>query len=180
VQPTQTVTLTADGAPGRLRADVRVSSMRGNSVSDTTGLYARRAGRPQLIASPGIPLSIVTATPTAFDLSQTQAYDPDVMLSGANPTRALPPVAGWYLVTANVCFGNSGGMVRQGYVRLNGVTTIAYRESHANPFGPGKDDLALWTVYPFNGSTDYVELVVQQTSGGDISTNVALSIVRVG
>lgn len=93
--------------------------------------------------------------------------------SGVNPSRYTPNVAGWYEVSGMTAYAASTAGTRRSRLFLNGVSV---------------DGSFIQTVYTltnitmqlpvspvpvlFNGTTDYVELIARQSSGGSLNTTL--------
>lgn len=86
-----------------------------------------------------------------------------------NNTRITPTVAGKYIVVANVSWALNGTGSRYVAVRLNG-TTIQNSSTRAAVSGSLVHGLTVSSIVDLNGSTDYVEAVGAQTSGGNLNT----------
>lgn len=106
----------------------------------------------------------LTFTPITFD---AEIYDTDSMHDpGVNPTRVTAQTAGVYSVDAGVLwqFNANGGRVIQ--IKKNGVESVARQD---------QDSAATLTRAANVGTTvkldvgDYLELVVYQDSGGNLS-----------
>jgi len=102
----------------------------------------------------------------------TERFDTDTMHDNVtNNTRITFTTAGKYQVSAGYHFAASaGGTYRVGYIRLNGTTSIAYRQT--GPSGvviPLRETLS--TLYQF-AANDYVELMVAQDSGGALDIGI--------
>lgn len=87
-----------------------------------------------------------------------------------NNSRLTAIVSGTYVLTAHVAFAANTTGVRALAIRLNGTSTIATQITNAA--GSGATFLTLSTVYRLTAG-DYVEMVVTQTSGGDLSVSSA-------
>lgn len=93
----------------------------------------------------------------------------------ANPTRYTPTVPGWYLLGGAIGFNNdttgarrgcawfvSGSPIQAGRIVVVTNSTVV----SGSPIIPARS-----IAVELNGSTDYVELVAIQTSGGSLTTN---------
>jgi hypothetical protein len=120
--------------------------------------------------------SIANTTNTALTWN-TELYDPRGMHStSSNPTRVTPPDAGVYDVEATVAFfGNATGS-RELYFRVNGTD----EDPGVNVPAVNTDTRTLTASGTFflNGSTDYIEVMVRQSSGGALNTALDRSAPR--
>ena len=93
------------------------------------------------------------------------------MFDLSQPTRLTAQVAGRYQISgATMWSGGGGGTFRNTGILLNGTTYIALVTDAPIPSGGGQ---VLSTLFELNAG-DYVELVVEQNSGG------GLNIIRAG
>lgn len=125
-------------------------------------------------------LSSGSATAITFD---TEDYDPDGIHSTAsNTSRITPSTAGVYKITAHaeIAAGSSAG-ARTAELRINGSTIIARNNQISLANGLLANSLEVTADHKFNGSTDYVELILTQGSGGALNCNSAdLAVGRLG
>jgi len=99
----------------------------------------------------------------AFD---AERYDNgDLHDTVTNPSRLTAQKAGKYLITGSVEFGESPTGTRIVGIRLGGSTYIAFQKVLADSTTLTR--LTLSTIYHL-AAGDYVELVVQQNSGGNL------------
>lgn len=115
--------------------------------------------------------TIVAATPTDVDWTTVDSTSIGVFWAGGNPTRITFPVAGWYIISANIAWGAGAGGNREVFVRKNAGTPA--------PLGIGRvknDQLAAGGLKHGFTSTpilfavgDYVELRVTPSVGDDIT-----------
>jgi hypothetical protein len=100
-------------------------------------------------------------------------FDPFGMHStSVNNSRITPTIPGRYLVAGVANWAVSTAGARNSIVRLNGSATVSGSSvtvpAAGSAFATG---VPTGTVTVFlNGSTDYVELVVDQNSGGNLNT----------
>ena len=113
--------------------------------------------------------SIPDATDTALAFNQ-ERFDTSALHDvSTNSSRLTAPNAGKYVISGNVRFAGNATGFRQVYIRLNGGVSIAFIR-HL-PVAAGTDTvLALSTLYEL-AVNDYVELVVNQSSGGALNVN---------
>jgi hypothetical protein len=118
--------------------------------------------------SANISINDSTLTALTFD---SERYDTDTMHSTVTGTGKLTATtAGTYHIIGQVRFATSAVGVRQISIRLNGTTTLAFKGMSAASASVHGDIVE--TDYQFN-ATDYVELIVYQTSGGALNVDVA-------
>jgi hypothetical protein len=90
----------------------------------------------------------------------------------SQPTRLSPSVPGWYVGSFGFSFANNATGIRAGSVIKNGSTTErVLTVSHDAYTNSGITVVSRGNVFleQFNGTTDYVTVEVQQTSGGALS-----------
>ncbi|KKL83056.1 hypothetical protein LCGC14_1978570 [marine sediment metagenome] len=104
-------------------------------------------------------------TATAIDLN-SERYDTDTIHDlSTNNSRLTATTAGKYVITANIEFASNSTGRRLITIRLNGSTFIAEMEWDANQNDTTR--MALTTIYEL-AATNYVEIVVLQTSTGNL------------
>lgn len=129
---------------------------------------------PLLLASQSVAQTLTTATITALTW-QTPAYDPYVMWAGGTPTRITPTVAGYYAFAGSCGFAVNGSGARSISIRKNGVATDI-NQTTAAPSGFNAV-LQVVSIIQMNGTTDYVEIYVDQNSGGNLNTVTGITTV---
>lgn len=114
--------------------------------------------------------SIPDSTDTAitFDGDNSDAWGAWVV---GEPTRVYAPVSGRYMAVATVHFAGNATGVRAAWIEKDGTSTLA-RVQHIS----ASAGLPTWlnvTTPPFDmtAGTDYVRLIVRQTSGGALDVN---------
>lgn len=120
--------------------------------------------------------SVANNTATALTID-TEVYDSDGFHSTVtNPSRVTATIPGWYLVFGYGTFvGNTAGS-RSVRIYLNGVA-VPGSQTTLSPAPSGVQWAAsCWCMVNVNGSTDYIELNVSQTSGGALSTYVGVDV----
>jgi hypothetical protein len=86
-----------------------------------------------------------------------------------NPSRWTAPVSGLYRVEGGAYFDSvAGGNRRLFFLRVNGATLIAAEERYPPAAGVQFPAATLSAPYQF-AAGDYVELVLQQDSGGNVN-----------
>lgn len=89
--------------------------------------------------------------------------------TSSNTGRITVTDAGFYRVGGGVEFASNGTGRRSIAIRLNGATYIAAHSANAD--AAAAHQMTISTEYQF-AATDYVELVVFQTSGGALNVSV--------
>ncbi len=118
-----------------------------------------------------------SATAVALGAEDTDA-DPNGLMHDnvTNNNRITARTAGLYHLGAWLQFASSATGYRYSTLRLNG-TTILVQDTRAGVSGT-PTDVSLYTTYPLAAS-DYVELLVIQTSGGALTLSQAtLSVTK--
>lgn len=129
--------------------------------------------------------SVNNTTDVAVDFNTgntTKYWDTDSWHSlSSNSTKIYPKTSGKSLVTASVAFASNGTGNRWLYLYVNGSVsggvasgTLIGRATVSAASG-AQTWLSAAGAYEFNGSTDYVEVYVQQSSGSPL--NVAHAVV---
>ncbi|HXI15911.1 MAG TPA: hypothetical protein VNM48_06025 [Chloroflexota bacterium] len=113
--------------------------------------------------------SIAHGVNTALAFNQ-ERYDPAGFHStSVNNSRITPSIPGKYRAGASVGFPATAAGKCQIGLMLNGTTTIALTNQLNNA---GIDTvLVIDAEYEFNGTTDYIEVTVYQSSGGALNVN---------
>lgn len=115
-------------------------------------------------------ISVSTATQTALTFN-SEEFDADpngeIHSTSSNTGRLTCRTGGLYLITGNVTFAANSTGYRQVSVRFNGSAVVAQVVTQAVTTGD-VTEVSLTTVYPL-AATQYVELLVQQTSGGALN-----------
>jgi hypothetical protein len=97
----------------------------------------------------------------------SERYDSaELHSTSTNPSRLTAQQAGNYLITGHVGFVAASSGVRGLWLRLNGTTYIAGLYVPAVEW-PLSSVLSVATLYHL-AAGDYVELIVYQTSGGNL------------
>ncbi len=144
-------------------------------------IYARDVNRPVTRLVQQAAQSLANSTDTALTFG---AGSEDFDLGGwhsetTNNTRITPTIPGYYQVVGTVFLAASSAVT-------SCIATIAKNGTVQAPrsrMKPGANNLSgtstvTVTLY-LNGTTDYVELIGQQTSGGALNTNVGGSFASV-
>ena len=151
-----------------------------NSSASTTYLtqvsasstYVSKTTIPAFRLYQSTPQTITTATNTAL-LFDSEDLDTDNGHSTVtNTSRYTATVAGWYMVTGTLQIAHNTTGNRIVFIRKNGSTTInqvgRQTSSATNTLG-----LQIGTMVYLNGTTDYLELMAFQSSGGNLDTLTA-------
>lgn len=119
----------------------------------------------------------------AFNLDRQDTHQ--MHNTATNNSRIYLPIAGWYLVTANVFFANNATGTRGLYMRVDGSTYIAGARYQAPADAALDASVNLSTVWYFSAG-NYIELMAVQYSGGALDTRATasyspeLAVVRLG
>jgi hypothetical protein len=121
---------------------------------------------PAVLAFRSLNLTVANNTMTAVNLNQ-ERYDTDTMHStSANTNRVTFTTAGFYIVTFNCVWDADTVGNRIAQIRKNGADVLVYESKKA-----GGADLYVGhslVVQDEFSAADYVEGMVQQTSGGNL------------
>ncbi len=114
----------------------------------------------------------ITSGATTASAFNSERYDTDTIHdTSTNNGRLTCKTAGKYLITANVEWAANSTGTRQCWIYLNNTTIIAIdRRTAMTP--PGTTTNNISTIYDL-ALNDYVELIVFQTSGGNLNLDVA-------
>lgn len=114
-------------------------------------------------------ISVNNATATALTFNSERFDNGDLHSTSSNTGRLTAPITGLYLIVGHVAFAANATGRRRAQIRRNGTQLIA-----SNDGFPTAGDNCFVTVsalYQLN-ATDYVELVVEQASGGALNVLV--------
>lgn len=131
---------------------------------------------------PGVPVAVIYRDTSQVIPNNTitaigfNAEDFD-LLGGHSTVSAInlytPPVQGRYQIHGGCAFQPNATGYRAAGFRKNGSALQRGPQTVAASSGAVNRTAVFSTSYvTFNGTTDYIELVVTQTSGGDLSTSV--------
>lgn len=134
-------------------------------------------GLPALRVS-GAATSVVTATETALALSTEVGTDPWNMWVVGTASRITVPYAGWYSVTGWASFAANATGVRGARLRQDGTTSLAWMRCPAA--GAGATELSVSSGPVSLAASAYVELVVEQTSGGGLNVTPVVGVHYIG
>ena len=119
----------------------------------------------QTIASQAEPMTGIAFTSEDFDADRWHS-------TSSYPTRITPDVAGLYLVATTIEFMPNGVGARSVRIGVNGLTIpqgLSQVTSQAVTTGV-PTNVSTSAVVVLNGTTDFIEIGVSQTSGGDLIT----------
>lgn len=108
-----------------------------------------------------------TSTALIWDYVEVETVN---FWDSTSPTRITPSVPGWYVGSFGFSFANNATGVRAGSIIKNGLgaTERVLTVSHDAYTDGGITVVSRGNVFmeQFNGTTDYITVEVQQTSGG--------------
>lgn len=133
-------------------------------------------GPPLFYGRQGSAQSIANNTVAGVTLD-TEVLDPDGFHSTVtNPSRVVVTIPGTYFVMGYGTFAANTAGVRSARINLNG-SAIPASQSTFSPSPSGIQwGAPCWAVATMNGTTDYLELSVSQTSGGALSTYIGVDV----
>jgi hypothetical protein len=122
--------------------------------------------------------TFTTATPTAVSFTgQTATHDDGPYWSNSNPTRFTCLVQGWHIFSGYLQWTVNNTGMRDTRIRVNATTTLMINTIADTVALAAPGIMACIAVYL--NVNDYVELLVNQTSGGNLnSVQAAASFVR--
>lgn len=115
-------------------------------------------------------LAINTGTITALTFNSERFDNDGIHSTSSNTGRLTCVTAGRYLISGSVEFASNATGYRQLLLRLNGATYLANEVVPAN--ASIATGVTTQRIYPLV-ATDYVELLVVQTSGGSLNVTAA-------
>lgn len=161
---TSPVSATLDKSTGSTIDETMTDAIASNFYN-SGGTLGYIGARTQNSANFSVPNN--TATGLTFN---TNVYDTDpngaIHSTTVNPSRLTCRTAGQYHIYACVSWTANGTGYRSLGLRLNGATVIGATTLSAVG-ATVVTDVTVHTIYTMN-ATDYVELIVSQTSGGSI------------
>jgi hypothetical protein len=112
---------------------------------------------------------MVNNAATAINFSAADIWDTDTIHDTAtNNTRLTPHTKGLYLCYATLAFPANATGERFVSIRLNGTTDIGKNEVPVSS-ASAQTTLPALAPYQLNGSTDYIEMLYFQNSGGSLT-----------
>lgn len=166
---------TLDKSTGAVIDEAMMDALASNfrHIAGSAGYIGCRASTS---TSQSVSNNTVTALPLAaesFDSDPNGAMHDTV----TNNTRITIRTAGVYHCGAQATPAANTTGFRQSYIRVNGGSTIAFDTRMASTAGGAGSEVSLYCAYSF-AANDYIELVVQQASGGALNYDGALSAVK--
>lgn len=131
--------------------------------------------RPMAVLRQAAAQSIPNITWTGV-LLDTEDLDRDAGHStSSNTSRYVGKTPGWYLAPYTMCYAANATGSRWARIRTNGTDAVATTPGRDSRPSAGAVDTSMSGVgfVYLNGTTDYVELVVFQSSGGALNAYVA-------
>lgn len=115
--------------------------------------------------------SIPNSTSTAISWDLVELEQENFWVSSA-PTRITPPIAGWYVGFAGFSFAANSTGYREMDIRKNAHATLRSIRTKSDAYA-GSTTVGRGTTFieSFNGTTDYIEMLIWQNSGGSLSTS---------
>ena len=137
-------------------------------VDNVKWLAGDSGGKPSCRVFNSGTFSVTTATATAITFDSEVRDNGGMHSTVSQTSRITVPsgAAGYYIIGGSVTFDSNATGVRQVHVRLNGTLSLAISESNSVSANALNQDVV--TAYPL-AVADYVELVVYQTSGGNLN-----------
>jgi hypothetical protein len=150
-------------------------------ISDGADIFAighlAPRGAPALRVT-GAAQSINNATETAATFNAEVGTDPWGMWASGTATRITVPLDGWYTFTGYGSFAANATGVRGVKIRQGGSATLAM--NRVPVAGAGTTDLTVVTGPVSLSAGNYVELTVEQTSGGALNVTPVMGVQYVG
>lgn len=141
----------------------------------TDGTNRFRALQSMARATKTATQAIATSTATAVSWDSAPE-NTDGMWAAGNPTRLTAPITGKYLIGFNLEWAASNlGTYRQIYTRVNGVTPASPACTQDNSFTANQTDVLTSSMIRALSAGDYVELIVNQDTGGNLNVNATYS-----
>jgi hypothetical protein len=131
----------------------------------------RQNGKPVGVFTKSATQSITNSTDTAVTWDQ-ETFDTDAAHStSSNTSRYTAATAGKYRSVAVIEFAASATGTRDVWFQINGAGTQAFKARESSPIGTAN---SLFTtsgimLATLNGTTDYIECFVRQSSGGALN-----------
>jgi hypothetical protein len=152
-------------------------------ISDGSDIFAighlAPRGVPALQVGRSAVQSIPNSTETAITFTTEVGTDPWVLWAASpNPTRITAPLDGWYTFTGWVSFAANTTGIRGVKVRSQGTTAQAMQRVSTS--SAGTTDLTVMTGPVSLAASNYVELTVEQTSGGNLDVTPVFRVQYVG
>ena len=149
----------ADGSNGQ------VITTNGSGQLSFTGL----AEPPAFHAYKSSPYQVLPNSSDTVITFETELFDSNNFYNTSN-SRFTPTIAGYYFVKAKVEFSNATGNYYFAIHIFKNGSRIS-RGGHWNDGSNQNVNIDNSSIIAFNGSSDYVEVVCYQNSGGNITIN---------
>lgn len=155
---------------------VSPSSAWGDTVRDDVAYLAGDAasGNPKPLARVynSAALTIANNTPTALTFNSERFDIAGMHSTSSNTSRLTVPTGcgGKYRIGAHIQWASNASGNRAVWLYANGATVCAVEEK--TPFSGAAISMSVSTLWTL-AAGDYVEVYVQQTSGGSLNVNVA-------
>lgn len=150
-------------------------------ISDGADIFAighlAPRGVPALRVT-GAAASVNNATETAMAFNAEVGTDPWGMWVVGSATRITVPIDGWYTFTAWGSFAANTTGIRAVKIRQGGTTSLAMDRVPAT--GAGTTELTVSTGPVSLAATNFVELTVEQTSGGALNVTPVMGVQYIG
>jgi hypothetical protein len=111
-------------------------------------------------------IAIGSGATTAIAFNSERWDEGNLHSTGSNTSRLTAPVTGLYMIGGHFRFAANSTGVREGHIRVNGSTFIAYAGDD-DPGAAQPSYFNLSTAYQLTAG-DYVELTCFQNSGGNL------------
>ena len=131
--------------------------------------FAGYAEPPAFHAYKNSPYQVLANNSDTVITFETELFDSNSFYNTSN-SRFTPTIAGYYFVKAKVGFSNSTGEYYFAIHLYKNGTRVA-RGGHWNDGSNQNVNIDNSSIIAFNGSSDYVEVVCYQNSGGNITIN---------
>jgi hypothetical protein len=169
-----TATYTVTAPTGATDRTITLPDVTGTLVTNTSGSVSQAmlasgvvGNGPAFSAYPSASQTIASSTFTKLNVN-TEVFDTNSNFDPTTNYRFTPTVAGYYQVTGCwYCASTSGQVIT--FIYKNG---FGYQATGCPPTTVGVVMPVVAFVY-MNGSTDYLELYVYQSSGSSINTIAA-------
>lgn len=121
-------------------------------------------------------LTSASLTAITFDVNDNDPWS--MHSTSVNNTRITPPVSGRYRLTGGVGYAVNATGGRQAMFRLNGSAILTPSQAAVGNAGGSFNSSppAITVEQVFNGTSDYVELLADQNSGGTLATVAGSSV----
>lgn len=139
--------------------------------TDLLHLRERTTQKPKVRARrTGTAITLATGTPTAVQFDAELLDSHAMHDNSTNPSRFYAPTgySGWYRCLGGVEFDANATGVRELYIRANGGDILGRTRSVP---ASGNNWMVQVSAYVYLAAGEYVELIANQTSGGNLNIN---------